>query len=114
MARIMTGQSLLKTFGQSDIEALRMLNASQDVNVMEIHKLLVVACRGVARWPDFEHGPPSLQALRRGKPAEFLRTLSGLLAGLPGRSPLRAGEGWCIRQDLNLQPSDPKSEALSN
>ena len=21
---------------------------------------------------------------------------------------------WCIRQDLNLQPSDPKSEALSN
>ena len=22
--------------------------------------------------------------------------------------------GWCIRQDLNLQPSDPKSEALSN
>jgi hypothetical protein len=38
-------------------------------------------------------------------------------------SPARAGqlafaEGgkmkWCIRQDLNLQPSDPKSEALSN
>jgi hypothetical protein len=25
-----------------------------------------------------------------------------------------AGEGWRIRQDLNLQPSDPKSEALSN
>jgi hypothetical protein len=23
-------------------------------------------------------------------------------------------EDWCIRQDLNLQPSDPKSEALSN
>jgi hypothetical protein len=38
-------------------------------------------------------------------------------------SPARAGQlafkaggkmNWCIRQDLNLQPSDPKSEALSN
>lgn len=34
-------------------------------------------------------------------------------AALPWASP-RPGESWRIRQDLNLQPFDPKSNALSN
>ena len=30
------------------------------------------------------------------------------------RIPRKTLVKWCIRQDLNLQPSDPKSEALSS
>ena len=31
------------------------------------------------------------------------------------KTPVKQGEyDWRVRQDLNLQPSDPKSEALSN
>jgi AcrR family transcriptional regulator len=57
-----------------------------------------------------------MDGLRVGKPNQKNPSPPGLPSRLVRHifndrgSPLRAVEGWCIRQDLNLQHSDPKSE----
>jgi site-specific DNA recombinase len=54
------------------------------------------------------------------EPYDFIPSLLASIEASPSLTPPSLGDEtggcitWCIRQDLNLQPSDPKSEALSS
>jgi hypothetical protein len=76
----------------------------------QLHHEAQRAMRSAKESKEFNHGYRRARHRFKRPVMTFATTLR--LRGIPDfRNPLI---NWCIRQDSNLQPSDPKSEALSN